>query len=106
MVNTYLVQTSCISNTFGVLLGFLIALDGFWVNVTYMTCTVVFAFVLFYRHCYVGIEMCPNCELGKPEGNHYIGYSWHTIFATIGLFLAGIVGGVLASKLGSGSDTL
>jgi len=29
-----------------------------------------------------------------------------TIVATIGLFLAGIVGGILASKLGSGSDTM
>merc|ERR1711904_247504 len=34
------------------------------------------------------------------------GYSNLTLGCTIGLFVAGIVGGVLASKLGSGSDTM
>merc|ERR1712032_265111 len=34
------------------------------------------------------------------------GYSNLTLGCTVGLFAAGIVGGVLASKLGSGSDTM
>lgn len=102
MVHAYLVRTSCVANTIGVILGFCIALPGFWVNVTYMTYMVVFAGILFYKHTAVA-------KIGvaalQPKV-HNDDNSWCTILTTFGLFLSGIIGGVLASKLGSGSDTM
>lgn len=50
LVNVYLIVTSCIASTFGVILGFCIDLPGFWVNIVYMTYTAAFAGVLFYKH--------------------------------------------------------
>merc|ERR1712137_272181 len=104
MVDSYLVQTSCVANTLGVILGFCLLLPGFWINVTYMTYTLVFAGVLFYKHAVAGkadpvtYKVNDDCECD--------GYSWTTILSTVGLFVSGIIGGILASKLGSGSDTM
>jgi len=104
LVDTYFVQTSCVANTFGVILGFCISMPGFWVNVSYMTYTVVFAGVFLYKNMFAcdknsAAARC-NTELDKDR------YSSLTIACTVGLFCAGLVGGVLASKLGSGSDTM
>lgn len=102
MVDTWLVQTSCIANTLGVILGFSIALPGFWVNVAYMTYAVVFAGVLVYKHAITRPYICT--KQADDDGDEDI--SCDTVAATAGLFLVGIAGGILASKMGSGSDTV
>lgn len=104
MVNTYIVQTSCVANTLGVIIGFNVELPGFWVNVVYMTYVVIFAGVLLYQHTMNVLSInAKNPLKAKDESDKY---SVTTILCTVVLFASGIVGGILASKLGSGSDTM
>lgn len=56
LVKMDLVQVGCVANTFGIILGVSIELPGFWVNVTYMTYTMAFAFLLLYKHMVAGME--------------------------------------------------
>merc|ERR1719469_290108 len=69
-----------------------------------MTYALVFAGILAYKHI-----VCRNSNVtaaSSSKMNDGEEWSTKTVIVTVGLFMSGIIGGILASKLGSGSDTM
>jgi len=50
LVDAWIAGVSIFANIFGILLGFELEVPGFWINVCYMTSTLLFAGLLMYKH--------------------------------------------------------
>merc|ERR1712224_152764 len=105
-VNLDILIISCFGGTFGVLIGFEVDIGVFWVNIIYMVYTLAFAWILLYSHILQSRGGKVPVELSM-EYSQWIkddSVSTRTLYMLhFGLFLTGIVGGALTSKVGSGS---